>query len=225
MRSGGDYKPKRSLSCQVDVAVYGPAHERASVISPLPEGPPNMMFVTIIEAADKHFSRYGYEKDTVSDLAKAIGFSKGLHLQVFDSKQPIGEQSVRRRQFRSSSRSNKPWPVRRRQPKNSAGVQDLNCPPAWPCFSTIGKLYDIAASGAGEDGPSAGHTQAPSANLIDIVARSRKPVSSEPQDALDDAHAISSSSAVRESAAAPAQSTRSRRPCATLEPRLRSLRP
>ena len=27
----------------------------------------------ILEAAGEHFSRYGYEKTTVSDLAKAIG--------------------------------------------------------------------------------------------------------------------------------------------------------
>ena len=45
----------------------------------------------IIEAADKHFSRYGYEKTTVSDLAKAIGFSKAYIYKFFDSKQAIGE--------------------------------------------------------------------------------------------------------------------------------------
>ena len=30
----------------------------------------------IVTAATEHFSRYGYEKTTVSDLAKEIGFSK-----------------------------------------------------------------------------------------------------------------------------------------------------
>ncbi|NUF16624.1 TetR/AcrR family transcriptional regulator, partial [Acinetobacter lactucae] len=30
----------------------------------------------ILSAATEHFSRYGYEKTTVSDLAKSIGFSK-----------------------------------------------------------------------------------------------------------------------------------------------------
>lgn len=30
----------------------------------------------IVVAATEHFSRYGYEKTTVSDLAKSIGFSK-----------------------------------------------------------------------------------------------------------------------------------------------------
>ena len=45
----------------------------------------------IIEAADAHFSRYGYGKTTVADLAKAIGFSKAYIYKFFDSKQAIGE--------------------------------------------------------------------------------------------------------------------------------------
>lgn len=45
----------------------------------------------IIEAADQHFSHYGYEKTTVSDLAKSIGFSKAYIYKFFDSKQAIGE--------------------------------------------------------------------------------------------------------------------------------------
>lgn len=45
----------------------------------------------IIEAADEHFSHYGYGKTTVADLAKAIGFSKAYIYNFFDSKQAIGE--------------------------------------------------------------------------------------------------------------------------------------
>ncbi|MET0937355.1 MAG: TetR/AcrR family transcriptional regulator [Luteibacter sp.] len=45
----------------------------------------------IIDAADEYFSRYGYAKTTVSDLAKAIGFSKAYIYKFFDSKQAIGE--------------------------------------------------------------------------------------------------------------------------------------
>ncbi|CAN7741790.1 Bacterial regulatory protein, tetR family [compost metagenome] len=45
----------------------------------------------ILEAATEHFSLYGYEKTTVSDLAKAIGFSKAYIYKFFDSKQAIGE--------------------------------------------------------------------------------------------------------------------------------------
>jgi AcrR family transcriptional regulator len=45
----------------------------------------------IVAAATKHFSLYGYEKTTVSDLAKAIGFSKAYIYKFFESKQAIGE--------------------------------------------------------------------------------------------------------------------------------------
>jgi AcrR family transcriptional regulator len=45
----------------------------------------------IVTAANEHFSHYGYGKTTVSDLAKAIGFSKAYIYKFFDSKQAIGE--------------------------------------------------------------------------------------------------------------------------------------
>lgn len=45
----------------------------------------------IIAAAKVHFSHYGYAKTTVSDLAKAIGFSKAYIYKFFESKQAIGE--------------------------------------------------------------------------------------------------------------------------------------
>ena len=37
----------------------------------------------IVAAATEHFSRYGYEKTTVSDLAKTIGFSKAYIYKFF----------------------------------------------------------------------------------------------------------------------------------------------
>jgi len=45
----------------------------------------------IVVAATDHFRLYGYEKTTVSDLAKAIGFSKAYIYKFFESKQAIGE--------------------------------------------------------------------------------------------------------------------------------------
>ena len=45
----------------------------------------------IVAAATEHFRLYGYEKTTVSDLAKAIGFSKAYIYKCFESKQAIGE--------------------------------------------------------------------------------------------------------------------------------------
>lgn len=37
----------------------------------------------IVDAAMQHFAHYGYEKTTVSDLARAIGFFQSLYLQIF----------------------------------------------------------------------------------------------------------------------------------------------
>lgn len=45
----------------------------------------------IVAAATEQFSRYGYEKTTVSDLARAVGFSKAYIYKFFESKQAIGE--------------------------------------------------------------------------------------------------------------------------------------
>lgn len=45
----------------------------------------------IVEAAFEHFGHYGYEKTTVAELAKSIGFSKAYIYKFFDSKQAIGE--------------------------------------------------------------------------------------------------------------------------------------
>jgi AcrR family transcriptional regulator len=45
----------------------------------------------IIQAADEHFRRYGYNKTSVADLAKAIGVSSAYVYRFFESKQAIGE--------------------------------------------------------------------------------------------------------------------------------------
>ncbi len=37
----------------------------------------------IIQAAMEHFAHYGYDKTTVSDLAKSIGFSKAYIYKFF----------------------------------------------------------------------------------------------------------------------------------------------
>lgn len=46
----------------------------------------------IVTAATEHFARFGYDKTTVSDLAKEIGFSKAYIYKFFESKQAIGEE-------------------------------------------------------------------------------------------------------------------------------------
>lgn len=63
-----------------------------SITSPSVRGPVDHdIRDQIVAAANEHFSQYGYGKTTVSDLAKAIGFSKAYIYKFFDSKQAIGE--------------------------------------------------------------------------------------------------------------------------------------
>ena len=63
-----------------------------SISSPSSRGPADHdIRDQIVAAANQHFSQYGYGKTTVSDLAKAIGFSKAYIYKFFDSKQAIGE--------------------------------------------------------------------------------------------------------------------------------------
>ncbi|MEI9481330.1 TetR/AcrR family transcriptional regulator [Enterobacter cancerogenus] len=45
----------------------------------------------IVQAATEYFGHYGYEKTTVAELAKSIGFSKAYIYKFFNSKQAIGE--------------------------------------------------------------------------------------------------------------------------------------
>ena len=109
----------------------------------------------IVEAAEVHFSHYGYEKTTVSDLAKAIGFSKAYIYKFFDSKQAIGEaicsktlSTVVAAVEQAVAGASTPTEKFRRLFKTlaSTGVS---------LFFNDRKLYDIAAHSAGEGWPSA----------------------------------------------------------------------
>lgn len=104
----------------------------------------------IVAAATEHFSRYGYEKTAVSDLAKAIGFSKAYIYKFFPSKQAIGEMICANclRQIETETRAavdstDQPPEKLRRLFKASvdAGLR---------LFFQDRKLYEIAASAATE---------------------------------------------------------------------------
>jgi AcrR family transcriptional regulator len=109
----------------------------------------------IVEAAGEHFSRYGYEKTTVSDLAKAIGFSKAYIYRFFDSKQAIGEaicaktlSGIVATVEEAVAGATTPAERFRRMFKvlvtTNVGL-----------FFSDRKLYDVAAHAAGEQWPSA----------------------------------------------------------------------
>jgi AcrR family transcriptional regulator len=146
----------------------------------------------IIEAADKHFSRYGYEKTTVSDLAKAIGFSKAYIYKFFDSKQAIGEaicsktvNQILVEVEQAVAGASTPTEKFRRMFKT------LTVASVALLFNDR-KLYDIAASGAGEGWPSArAYAKRLQQILIDIVREGRETGEFERKTPLDEtAHAI-----------------------------------
>jgi AcrR family transcriptional regulator len=104
----------------------------------------------IIAAATEHFSRYGYEKTTVSDLAKAIGFSKAYIYKFFASKQAIGEMICANclREIETEVRSaidgaDQP-PEKLRRMFKAIAEESLRL------FFQDRKLYEIAASAATE---------------------------------------------------------------------------
>lgn len=141
-----------------------------SVSSPGPRGPiDHEIRDQIVAAANEHFSQYGYSKTTVSDLAKAIGFSKAYIYKFFDSKQAIGEaicanclaEIVAAVEQAINVEGLSPTERFRRLVKTviATGVN---------LFFSDRKLYDIAAFAASESWPS---TQAYDAQIKSFVSQ------------------------------------------------------
>jgi AcrR family transcriptional regulator len=141
----------------------------------------------IVEAATEHFSHYGYEKTTVSDLAKVIGFSKAYIYKFFDSKQAIGEvicsnrlsaimQAVDQTLVEAPTASEK---LRRMFRALVEAGSDL--------FFRDRKLYDIAAAAAGEQWPSARrHEERIQHLILQIVREGREAGEFERKTPLDE---------------------------------------
>ncbi|ALN88692.1 bacterial regulatory, tetR family protein [Lysobacter capsici] len=104
----------------------------------------------ISAAATEHFSRYGYEKTTVSDLAKAIGFSKAYIYKFFDSKQAIGEMICANclREIESEVRA--AVDEAERPPEKLRRMFKTIVEASLRLFSRDRKLYEIATSAATE---------------------------------------------------------------------------
>src|SRR3954470_13779657 len=102
----------------------------------------------IVVAATEHFSRYGYEKTTVSHLAKAIGLSKAYVYKFFESKQAIGEMICANclheilAEVRGAVAQAEQPPEKLRRMFRSITEASLRL------FSRDRKLYEIAASAA-----------------------------------------------------------------------------
>ncbi|WP_321911192.1 MULTISPECIES: TetR/AcrR family transcriptional regulator [unclassified Paraburkholderia] len=142
----------------------------------------------IVEAATEYFSRYGYEKTTVSDLAKEIGFSKAYIYKFFDSKQAIGEVICANRLAamiaavsENVDDAHSATEKFRRMFKTllAAGSQ---------LFFQDRKLYDIAAVAAGSPWPSvAGYEEQIRQLIADILRLGRETGEFERKTPLDEA--------------------------------------
>ena len=146
----------------------------------------------IVEAAGEHFSRYGYDKTTVSDLAKAIGFSKAYIYKFFESKQAIGEAICSRTLSAivaavEEAVADAPTPTEKF--RRMFRVLTKTCV---SLFFNDRKLYDIAAAAAGEGWPPArAYAQRVRQILMEVVLEGREAGEFERKTPLDETvHAI-----------------------------------
>jgi AcrR family transcriptional regulator len=161
--------------------------------APQPRGPAEHdVRDQIVEAAEKHFSRYGYEKTTVSDLAKAIGFSKAYIYKFFDSKQAIGEAICARTLSTILAAVEEAVAAAPTATEKFRRMFKALTETGVSLFFNDRKLYDIAASSAGEGWPSARtYAQRIREILKDVVREGRETGEFERKTPLDETvHAI-----------------------------------
>ena len=156
---------------------------------PQPRGPAEHDVRTqIVEAAMQHFSRYGYEKTTVAELADAVGFSKAYIYKFFESKQAIGEaicrdrlrmimEAVDQAAAQSTSASDKLRRVFRAFMEAGSHL-----------FFQERRLYEIAATAAGTPWPSVrAHEERVKQLLVQILKEGRDSGEFERKTPLDEA--------------------------------------
>ncbi|MBU9811650.1 TetR/AcrR family transcriptional regulator [Rahnella sp. C60] len=146
----------------------------------------------VVDAATEHFGHFGYEKTTVSELAKSIGFSKSYIYKFFDSKQAIGEVICSNRlamimAIVNSAIADAPSAsekLRRLFRALTEAGSDL--------FFHDRRLYDIAAVAARDKWPSAeAHEERLRQLIEDIIVEGRQSGEFERKTPLDEAaHAI-----------------------------------
>lgn len=146
----------------------------------------------IVEAAEEHFSRYGYDKTAVSDLAKAIGFSKAYIYKFFDSKQAIGEAICSKTLSAIVTAVEEAVAGAPTSTERFRRMFKALTTTSVSLFFNDRKLYDIAASSAAEGWPSArAYAQRIRQILTDVVREGRENGEFERKTPLDETvHAI-----------------------------------
>ncbi|SEJ04640.1 TetR/AcrR family transcriptional regulator [Achromobacter sp. NFACC18-2] len=125
----------------------------------------------IVDAATEYFGRYGYDKTTVSDLAKAIGFSKAYIYKFFDSKQAIGEVICANRLNMITVALDAAVADAHSAPERLRRIFKALVEAGSQLFFQDSKLYDIARTSASESWPSARAYEAHVKDLILKIVR------------------------------------------------------
>jgi AcrR family transcriptional regulator len=107
----------------------------------------------IVAAATKHFSIHGYQKTTVSELAKAIGFSKAYVYKFFESKQAIGAAICANCLSQIESEVSAALAALESPPEMLRGLFATCLDATLTLFAEDPKLYEIATSAAAEHWP------------------------------------------------------------------------
>lgn len=144
----------------------------------------------ILSAATEHFRHYGYEKTTVSDLAKTIGFSKAYIYKFFESKQAIGEaicgsclRRIEAEVVAALAAVDSPHEKVRRMFKTIVEA-------SLRLFFQDQKLYEIAISAASERWPSAvAHEEVVRQLILGVLQQGRESGEFERKTPIDEAAA------------------------------------
>ncbi len=144
----------------------------------------------IVTAATEHFRLYGYEKTTVSDLAKAIGFSKAYIYKFFESKQAIGELICANCLHEIETDVRTAIDAVDRPPEKLRRMFKTAVESSLRLFFENRKLHDIAASAAAEHWEAArAFEERIQAMLQDILRQGRETEEFERKTPLDEAAA------------------------------------
>jgi AcrR family transcriptional regulator len=172
--------------------IVSPMNEIASSTQPLRGPAEHDVRDQIVAAAEQHFSRYGYEKTAVSDLAKAIGFSKAYIYKFFDSKQAIGEAICSKTLSAIIAAVEEAVAGAPTATEKFRRMFKVLTATSVSLFFNDRKLYDIAASSAAEGWPSArAYAQRIRQILMDVVREGRESGEFERKTPLDETvHAI-----------------------------------
>ena len=144
----------------------------------------------ILSAATEPFRHYGYDKTTVSDLAKTIGFSKAYIYNFFESKQAIGEaicgsclRRIEAEVVAALAAVDSPHEKVRRMFKTIVEA-------SLRLFFQDQKLYEIAISAASERWPSAvAHEEVVRQLILGVLQQGRESGEFERKTPIDEAAA------------------------------------